>query len=69
MPKTGDQLPGFLDHVPLQPIYLSMAIGLANNSAECSSTEPPSGQSCSYLKSYVEKGGGYIVDTNGCQYN
>ncbi|CAL1190688.1 unnamed protein product [Candida parapsilosis] len=51
-----------------------LATGLANTSAECSSTElltiePPSGQSCSsYLKSYVEKAGGYIVDTNGCQY-
>ncbi|KAI5909994.1 Multidrug resistance protein CDR1, partial [Candida parapsilosis] len=77
--KTGEEMPRFWIFMyrcnPFTYLVQGMlATGLANTSAKCSSTElltvdPPNGQSCSsYLKSYAEEAGGYIVETNGCQY-
>ncbi|CAL1188304.1 unnamed protein product [Candida parapsilosis] len=77
--KTGEQLPGFWIFMyranPFTYLVQGMlATGLANTSVQCDNAElltinPPSGQSCSsFLQDYLQQAGGYIVDSNGCQF-
>ncbi|KAI5909459.1 Multidrug resistance protein CDR1 [Candida parapsilosis] len=77
--KPGEQLPRFwIFMYRANPItYLvqgMLATGLANTAVHCSDVElltivPPKGKSCSeYMQPYMSKAGGYLLETNGCQF-